>query len=350
MKEVSMKDRDCWVDYGRALGIVLVVYGHVVRGLLAAGIIDDPYLHQLVDSLIYSFHMPLFFFLSGLYFWDSKSKRGAGGLVVSKVDTLFYPFLLWSILQGSIEVLLSQYANSDIGFAKVFSLLWAPRAQFWFLYTLFLIFILAVLLYRRRELFLPLLLAGGLVYVLQRHFPDLFALDFVVQNLVFFALGVWFNNIRDAVESRAVTVAILSGLAFVALEYWFHGVLGMRYEERSAASLLVAMIAILFVVSGCMVLARKPLGWVLTLGALSMPIYLMHILAGSGTRVILSKFLGIESVGLHIVAGCVSGLLLPVIAAKILEAMGIKWLYEAPAWMSLDKRRQRRLAMTPGTL
>ncbi len=346
-----MKNRNLWVDYGKAIGIVLVVYGHVVRGLLSAGIIkENIFLHELVDSVIYSFHMPLFFFLSGLFFWHSMNNRGAGGVFLSKIDTVFYPFVLWSLLQGSIEALLSNYTNGDVSLARVFSLLWAPRAQFWFLYALFLIFTLSVLVYRRSSMFLPLLLAGALIYIFQRSGPNFFIFNFIAQNFVFFAFGVWFNSIREHIESRAGIVAAFSGLAFVALEYGFHGVLDMRYQERGAISLLVALTAILFVVSGCMVLARRPLGWVLTLGALSMPIYLMHILAGSGIRVVLSKFLGIDGVGLHIVAGCVVGLVLPVLAAKILEAMGIKWLYEAPAWMSLDKRRQRRLAMTPGTL
>lgn len=346
-----MNNRNLWVDYGKAIGIVLVVYGHVVRGLLAAGIIEDHiFLHKLVDSVIYSFHMPLFFFLSGLFFWHSMSNRGANGVFLSKIDTVFYPFVLWSILQGCTEALLSNYTNGDVSLAKVFSLLWAPRAQFWFLYALFLIFTLSVLLYRRSAMFLPLLVAGAVIYVFQNRGPNFFVFNFIAQNFVFFAFGVWFNSIRGHIESRAGLVAAVSGVAFVVVEYVFHGVLGMRYEERGAISLVVAMTAILFVVSACMVLARKPLGWVLTLGALSMPIYLMHILAGSGIRVILSKFFGIDSVAVHILAGCVIGLVLPVIAAKILEAMGIKWLYEAPAWMSLDKRRQRRLTIAPRTL
>lgn len=97
-----MNNRNLWVDYGKAIGIVLVVYGHVVRGLLAAGIIEDHiFLHKLVDSVIYSFHMPLFFFLSGLFFWHSMSNRGANGVFLSKIDTVFYPFVLWSILQAA---------------------------------------------------------------------------------------------------------------------------------------------------------------------------------------------------------------------------------------------------------
>ena len=56
-----MQERQVWVDYAKAIGIVLVVYGHVARGLHNAGLLVDEGLFTLVDSVVYSFHMPLVF-------------------------------------------------------------------------------------------------------------------------------------------------------------------------------------------------------------------------------------------------------------------------------------------------
>ena len=67
-----MQERNVWVDYAKAIGIILVVYGHVARGVFNAGLPMDEARFVLVDSIIYSFHMPLFFFLSGLFFFDEK--------------------------------------------------------------------------------------------------------------------------------------------------------------------------------------------------------------------------------------------------------------------------------------
>jgi fucose 4-O-acetylase-like acetyltransferase len=102
-----MQERNAWVDYAKAIGIILVVYGHVARGVFNAGLPMDQDKYLLVDSVIYSFHMPLFFFLSGLFFYDSLVKRGKTGLVVNKIDTIVYPFIVWSLLQGVVEVVLS---------------------------------------------------------------------------------------------------------------------------------------------------------------------------------------------------------------------------------------------------
>src|SRR5690554_4443884 len=161
-----MQERNAWVDYAKAIGIILVVYGHVARGVFNAGLPMDEELFVLVDSIIYSFHMPLFFFLSGLFFYDSLMKRGTGGLIVNKVDTIVYPFIVWSLLQGFFEVALSNYTNGQVTVTEVLSLLWEPRAQFWFLYALFMVFVLSAFVYAKadRRFFLPLLLVFAVLY------------------------------------------------------------------------------------------------------------------------------------------------------------------------------------------
>lgn len=165
-----MQERNAWVDYAKAIGIILVVYGHVARGVFNAGLPMDEGTYLLVDSIIYSFHMPLFFFLSGLFFYDSLMKRGKAGLIVNKVDTVVYPFIVWSLLQGLIEVALSNYTNGEVTLGQVFSLLWSPRAQFWFLYALFLVFVVCSFVYAKadRRYFLPILLAFGALYVFKQ--------------------------------------------------------------------------------------------------------------------------------------------------------------------------------------
>jgi fucose 4-O-acetylase-like acetyltransferase len=68
---VNTKTRHAWVDTVRGLGIVLVYYGHVLqRGFL-------PKSESVAEQFrfIYSFHMPLFFLLSGFFFKPAESVR-----------------------------------------------------------------------------------------------------------------------------------------------------------------------------------------------------------------------------------------------------------------------------------
>jgi len=57
-----MHQKNEWADFAKAIGIILVVYGHVARGVVNAGLPMDKYWFELVDSVIDPFHMPLFFF------------------------------------------------------------------------------------------------------------------------------------------------------------------------------------------------------------------------------------------------------------------------------------------------
>src|SRR4051812_17314369 len=59
--------RVTWVDTAKGYGIILVVFAHAVRGLIASDIMTWTPVTRFVDAWIYAFHMPLFFVLSGFF-------------------------------------------------------------------------------------------------------------------------------------------------------------------------------------------------------------------------------------------------------------------------------------------
>ena len=353
-QSVPTGGRDAWVDYAKAIGIVLVVYGHVARGVFNAGIPMDLPLYERVDSIIYSFHMPLFFFLSGIFFFHSLHRRGPAALAANKMDTILYPYILWSLIQGLTEVWLSRYTTGQVTLTEVLSL-WDPRAQFWFLYALFLVILTAILVYRRdtRALILGVLALAGLAYVFQASIPSALHSDYVVKNFVFFALGVWFFTVKDHLTRHPGLWALAGVIAFVAIQYGLHGWLGITFEAKDAgqglrfadkglASLLVAVVSILAVASLSIWLARSPAPWVLALGGASMGIYVMHILTGSGARILLGRFLGVREAWVHLLVGCLVGILLPMLVIWLLRRLGIGGLFEAPARLSVEAWYRRR--------
>lgn len=186
-----LNNRSYWVDYAKAIGIILVVYGHVARGLVKSGIVDDDGLFTILDSVIYSFHMPLFFFLSGLFFFDSLKFGGKFWLIKNKINTIIKPYVIWSLLQGFVEVALSSYTNGDVSVFQVLSLGWEPRAQFWFLYALFFVFLFSAFVYDffgDRFIF-PLFVLFAIAYLAKSNLPPLRIVNFVVENTVF--VFVW---------------------------------------------------------------------------------------------------------------------------------------------------------------
>ncbi len=344
MTSIGMAYRNDWIDNAKGIGIVLVVYGHVVRGLVKAGLVVNSSTTTLVDSVIYSFHMPLFFFLAGLLFVDTLARRGRVGLVFSKVDTIVYPYIVWSLIQGLCEVLLSKYTNGNVTVSEVFALAWQPRAQFWFLYALFVVFTVCALLYVRLEkrLYVALLLLFALLYVFKSYLWLNLLNNFFYSYAVFFALGICFNEIRTRFEKRIALATAIFGVLFLLGQYLFHISYGLGYEHGGWQTLALATVSVFFVVSVSIWLRHFRSRWLQILGGASMSIYLMHILAGSGARVVLKNYLHVYDAYTHVVVGLSVGLFVPLLAHLLIKRYGLDFLLSCPQRISLGKLRYSR--------
>ena len=333
-------DRNASFDCAKGIGIILVVYGHVARGLLNAGLPVDKEFHVLADSAIYSFHMPLFFFISGSFAIGSLARRGWRGLVLSKLDTIFYPYIVWSLLQGLLEVSLSGATNGSVTLGQVFSLLWQPRAHFWFLYELFSVFVIAGLLYRCTNRFwLSTVFVASIALYLSGFSPvDIYAFNTLGQWFVYFALGVITANRVPRLGIKNGYALAFFTAAFLVGQWVFHDALGYLDNSHSTmAGLLLALFGIAFVMAISQHVVGFNWSWLQTVGRRSMEIYLVHVIAGSGIRIILHRFLGVTDIGIHMVLGMVGAVVLPLLLATFCERLGIEWIFRPPRFLCFDR-------------
>jgi len=332
--------RNIWVDYAKAIGIVLVVYGHVARGVSVSGIPMDDTIFNQVDAAIYSFHMPLFFFLSGLFFVDSFEKRGWRGFALNKLDVIVYPYIVWSVFQGLIEVGLNRWTNNRIDISQVLSLLWVPRAQFWFLYALFYISIFSMASYLFVKNRYLILLLSIVLYFYGLIYPSILPLSYICNFSVYFFIGVFFPKKGFPGNFHAGALAGLGLLLFASTQFVLYASPELFVDNR-LYSLLLALVAIGFVVSSCVWLSRWNMKKLALIGSASMVIYLMHVLIGGGTRILLSS-VGVENVYAHLMLGCLFGLLVPVFMIKNASRFSVSFLFVNP--VSFEKKYLPRLA------
>ena len=122
-----MKARNENMDIARSLGIILVVVGHIIQ--MNCG----DFSNNMVFQVIYSFHMPLFFFISGYvtYKTDWNPKYD---WILKKFVSLVIPYLVWFVIKYS----LNGYIIEN-GILSAFKLL-ATKYDigYWFLLSLFL--------------------------------------------------------------------------------------------------------------------------------------------------------------------------------------------------------------------
>ena len=132
-----MQNKNFAISTVRGLAIALVVYGHVIqRSMAVKG--EDFFLNPAF-KVIYMFHMPLFFFISGYLLAFSLSRRSVHEAFQIRCRTLLGPYLSWSIL-GVFSLYI---VNSIDGKSGAVNLLWDLFNQMlfnpmiWFLFTLF---------------------------------------------------------------------------------------------------------------------------------------------------------------------------------------------------------------------
>lgn len=150
---VNKPSRNVGVDLVRVLGIVAVVAGHVWWQ-------DDG-----VRSYVYSWHVPLFFFLAG-YFWrDGRSLRHEWS---ARRTTLVWPYATWLVVIGAAYVswlvLRDAVTVGSLGALVVGGAhLGRPFSAFWFISALLVVTLLLRVL-QRGPVWLPWAVAGvGLV-------------------------------------------------------------------------------------------------------------------------------------------------------------------------------------------
>ncbi|HUO79542.1 MAG TPA: acyltransferase family protein [Steroidobacteraceae bacterium] len=239
--------RTFWIDVTKSVGIYLVVFSH-------AG------MSGFAESFLWTFHVPLFFFVSG-YLTREQSGRAFLGNVGRK---LLLPYVLSYLLIALLSVAL--LPGADLGSLPrvlagvaygTHSYPYFVNAALWFLPSLITVEVLYVFCVRRFAPSYLLLLAVS--YVLYRqHYLDLFmSIDLSLLGLNYFLAGLLARRYElmrgiAAGGPRAALVAVAGALCTAAAasvgNLWYQG-------EHYALSLGAGLAGILMVVSASMLLA-----------------------------------------------------------------------------------------------
>lgn len=223
-----MNERDRCVDVARGLGIALVVLGH--NPLVLHGPTGEPF------RVIYSFHMPLFFFLSGTFFnarrpwWESALGRADALLKPYAVTLLAFAFadLLLGGQEFWMHLLRMAYATGEALQSG-----WVPL---WFLPHLFVLSLVGWCALRAlgrrtalvRWTWTAALLVAGVasidlawrrevsIFGAQIALPGLpFSVDLLPVTLSFFLAGAWLRPQVEGFRPRPALL-VLALAAFVA--------------------------------------------------------------------------------------------------------------------------------------
>jgi fucose 4-O-acetylase-like acetyltransferase len=340
-----------WVNVAKGIGIILMVICHVGRGLKSNNL-ATPHAYDLADTAIYTFHMSLFFFLSGLFVVRGMQKS-AWSFFGSKVRTILYPYFLWATLLCLFTAAGSGYANSKVEPAKVIlHLPWDPYAQFWFLYVLMLCMTLYWVLYKLRlgTIGIAALAAAAYFFGGGVHLSSYGrALDWLSNWQVLyetrkhgidFALGALLAPVILQRRERRMPTAALGaiGIGLLVLEAWLANHWGLSGPDH-----LTIIPRALGIAGVCFIAAAvarwEPMSGVLAwLGELTLPIFLAHVIVAGIVRVGLVRFAHVSAFGANLLLGSLAGLAVPVFMDVISKRIGFNYLF---AWGEGKSKKPR---------
>lgn len=230
--EAIEKQRIEYLDIFRAFGIIFMVFCH-------SGVLD------IVHDFVYAFHMPMFFFVSGMLF-RVYEKSDFSHFVKKRIRTLLMPYFIFGILFYFLDRLLDGSAITWEGFGHVFfvnSEGMALGVALWFLTASFIsqmiYFLLNVYV---RNLFVQTVLVTGIALfgclapsILPFRLP--WSMDAGMTGAGFLHMGYLFQNVmRTDIRRRLLSlrwyVCFALSAALVVLAH-LNGGINMRTGQYS---------------------------------------------------------------------------------------------------------------------
>jgi Fucose 4-O-acetylase and related acetyltransferases len=218
-----------WIDALKGIGIILVVLAHYSLPIA-------------FDTYIFSFHMPLFFFISGFLFDFVKYAESASNFVKGRFKSLIVPYFCFAVITCIFCFLIDELYTPGITSIKFFEnsmlhgishifVAFGPAVSYnpplWFLTCLFVTELLFYGLEKKyygepKKLVLWLIIAGviGYLYSVYVPFRIPWNVDVALTAIVYYGAGNMFRKFTDTGSRASFNLKVNSGFTenFVRIE------------------------------------------------------------------------------------------------------------------------------------
>lgn len=314
-------------------GIILVVLGHSTgvteKMSVQISLIDPVYgfFFSAVVKWIFSFHMPLFFAISGFLYCYVTLRDGnvdPRKLVRSKFRRLLLPYLVISSVSFPVKALLARHALRPIDFnlhSFVHSLVFPwdnAIVYFWFLPTLFIIFMISAFTLQKESPpyydFIIIAVSIFLWYVFPHHSSEIILnilnISGVFHNFIFFVFGFLVSKYALFLKIKKFNyIGIASALISLGLFYY--------YPSNKVSGLLMAISGIVLSVWICYHISNNKLAF---LGDFAFHIYLFSWFPQVFVWIVFGQMFFIN-IWLSVFLSFLLGLMVPIVVVKLLNTV-----------------------------
>jgi fucose 4-O-acetylase-like acetyltransferase len=330
MEPITSGVRSNVVDIVKGIAMILVAYGHTAQGMVHRGWWGGAGA-SYCRTFIYSFHMPAFFFVAGLFVAGSIAKRGKRRFAVEKMKTILYPYVLFAVIGVALEPLIGRFkADSKPFHWNAFLLSLADGEASWFLFVLFLCLMLAMITVRMPAWlrFIVAAVMGGWIAIIAPLGPPVFS-D-VLREFCFVAAGMWVGTRIYRLERVGVAGAgagfVLLAACQVATVFIYGGAILGRWMYIVVG---LTGIAGLFLLAKLLDKHRfgDALAWV---GRASLAVFLLSAFGQGATREVLLRVFHTREFWLQLLLPTLFATLLPAIVWYQQDRWRVGWLFRWP--------------------
>ncbi|OAD45807.1 acyltransferase family protein [Polaribacter atrinae] len=289
----SNRKRIDWIDQAKGFGIILVVYGH-----------NFP----VIENYIYSFHMPLFFIIAGIF----HPKKSNFDVVKRRVRQILVPYFLWSFILFLFWFVIGrkfgESASLELSSLKNFLGIFYAQGDkeymnwgipMWFLPCLFLTFLLFWLIRKivkntaiRLILIITCVILGFLIPKLT-DVSFFWSLDVAFVSLLFYAFGYYSKKywVYTEIKREYLFTFLLLILHIICSIYFLQKV--DMYRSIYGNEFFFIFNSIIGVLFWCQLIKKfKNLKALAFLGKNTIPVLAMQVRSLTFIKLILFIFIG----------------------------------------------------------
>ncbi|MDU6533812.1 MAG: acyltransferase family protein [Intestinibacter bartlettii] len=214
-----------YLDYTKGFGILLVIIGHIFNS------------DTIIKTWIYSFHMPLFFIISGCLF--KIGEINIRETFKKKIKHLIIPYILFSCLMILLKLLIYRHITGEIKSYILYFVTGTGFDALWFLLCLFITEILYCIInkYIKNKIVLNIIIC--ILFFIGLYGKDIYSNLILVTiyrsfiALGFFTIGSYtFDYVKNNNISYVAIIILVAILTVLAVNNKCVDLWGLRFNNK----------------------------------------------------------------------------------------------------------------------
>ena len=327
--------REQWLDAARGFAMLCVVLGHAIERMVTGLSLDPGTIPVLwgLRCMLYAFHVPLFFAVSGWLFALRGRQKTPGAFFRRRMMSLLVPYLVFALAVWIGKSLFASYVMAQVSLDDLLSVFTTPFTYLWFIYVLFFVEMAAYALERllrgRTAVVFVLTAAAGFLSCVYPRYLDV--VNKVLFYLPIFCLGMLCADRR--VQLCRMRCWIPAVLLFLALSPVY-----MQAQEDYVRWLPISLAGAAVWLGVFIWLNDRSPAALQAVGRRSMYVYIIHPVVLNLVRMVLMR-LGVQAQSVWLVLQLACGVLLPMTYALAADRFRVLALpFEPGKFMKTEKR------------